>query len=90
MGLLGAIEMKKTNENNLSRLSHGRLHDNLEKHGSYSTKRVYKYKEASPELLARIRDTRKLENEEQKRKRSVILLACAFFFVVLLTLISTL
>ena len=53
-------------------------------------KKIYKYKEATPELLASIKETRTRENEGLRKRNWILATCCAGFFIIALWLIFTL
>lgn len=88
MGTWGiARDMAKLNEENLSRLSSSRgVYKEYIKHGSIG-KKVYKYNESTPEMLAAIRSFKLVENRRILRRQIILGVICAGLFVASMWLI---
>jgi len=68
-----AKEMARMNEENLARLSRTSLKTKLQDR-RYKNTKTYKYKKATPELLASIRKFLKTENRKSLIKRIILFL----------------
>ena len=73
--------MAKRNEENLSKLSRKGMYEKLNQYGSYSKKKVYKFKKASTEQLQAIRKRKIAEKVALASSIAVILLSIFFYFV---------
>lgn len=72
MSWVMAKDMAKRNEENLSFLSRKGLYDKLKDATYQSAKRVYKYKNATPEMLEAIRSHHIAENHKIRIKKIVL------------------
>lgn len=79
--------MAKLNEENLSKLSKKGLYEKLKTRGSKSKGKIYRFKKATPEMLAEIRMKLVLENKNLLRRNIVIGSICFTIAVFLFWLI---
>ncbi|MFY0601049.1 MAG: hypothetical protein JXR03_15340 [Cyclobacteriaceae bacterium] len=75
--------MAKKNEENLSRLSRDGLYQKLKDFGTSKSRRIYKYNEATPEMLEEIRSRHTAENKRIRTKKIAL-----FSFLVIATSIA--
>lgn len=90
MGTWGiARDMAKINEENLSKLSRKGMYEKLKGATYKSNGRIYKFKEATPEVLEAIRVKREAENKAYNKKRLKLIIGCIAFGLFLLWLTFT-